>query len=62
VEEGEFVEGKKHGYCRVIDGSHDNTVNFGIFEDDVPNGHWASYKVHFPEGKFVSYDIDKTFD
>ena len=35
IEEGEFVNGKKNGYCRVING-HTNTVNFGIYKDDLP--------------------------
>jgi hypothetical protein len=42
MEEGEFIAGKKNGYCRVINGE-DNTVEFGIYKDDVPDGKYAEY-------------------
>ena len=30
IEEGEFVSGKKNGYCRVMNG-RENTIEFGMF-------------------------------
>ena len=36
VSEGQFKDGKKQGYCRVI--SADGSCEVGFFDDDLPKG------------------------
>ena len=50
----------KNGYCRVIDGQ-ENTVDFGMFKDDVAHGKHAHYEIDIPEGKYAKYNIDETY-
>ena len=50
IEEGEFRAGKKHGYCRVMDGQ-ENTVHFGMWKDDVKHGKFAEYEIDIPVTK-----------
>ena len=61
IEEGEFVAGKKNGYCRVMCG-HEHTVSFGIYKDDIPEGKFAEYKIKIPDNKFKPYNIDETYE
>jgi hypothetical protein len=61
IEEGEFTAGKKNGYCRVIDG-YENTVQFGMWKDDVKEGKFAEYQINIPDGKYQAYNIDETFE
>ena len=61
IEEGEFRQGKKHGYCRVMDGQ-ENTVHFGMWKDDEKHGKFAEYQIDIPVTKYVSYNIDETFE
>lgn len=61
LEEGEFVAGKKNGYCRVIHGD-EKTVDFGMYKNDVPEGKFGKYTIDIPDGKYVEYNIDETFE
>jgi hypothetical protein len=45
----------------VING-HTNTIHFGIYKDDIPEGKFAEYTIHIPDGHYVDYNIDKSLD
>ena len=59
--EGEFIAGKKNGYCRTMDGVA-NHVSFGNYVDDIAEGKWANYVVHHPTNHFQSHSVDNDFD
>ena len=43
IDEGLFQNGKKNGYCRVID-AVTGQVSCGFFKDDLPNGKHIKFK------------------
>lgn len=49
IAEGQFVGGKKNGYCRVMDGE-ENEIHYGVYKDDVMEGKWACYTIEEPIG------------
>lgn len=42
IEEGQYVEGLKHGYCRVIS-AVDGSCEVGFFEEDMPRGKFCKF-------------------
>lgn len=44
VEEGQFREGKKEGYCRIIHAT-DGSCEVGFFSKDLPMGKYCKYKL-----------------
>jgi len=58
VTEGQFEEGKKQGYCRVI--SADGSCEVGFFDEDLPKGKFAKYNLDgtyaMEEGLYEGYD------
>ena len=61
IEEGQFIGGKKNGYCRVMDGE-ENEIHFGNYKDDIMEGKWACYTIEVPIGDLGSHKIDDNFD
>ena len=49
VVEGQFKEGKRHGFCRGIT-AIDGSCAVGFHEDGAPKGKWCSYR---PNGDFA---------
>ena len=49
IAEGQFVGGKKNGYCRVM-GGEENEIHYGVYKDDVMEGKWACYTIEEPIG------------
>ena len=44
VEEGEFLEGMRNGYCRVMNAT-DSSCEVGFFQHNTPMGKYCKYNV-----------------
>ena len=50
IEEGEYVQGKKNGYCRIINANTGN-VSVGFYEEGKVHGKYCQFSA---EGRFIS--------